>query len=53
MKAIKINITLTDGTLLPFEASGLNYKTAEELATLLKTQLGLTNETCPPDRCTL
>ena len=37
MKAIKINITLTDGTLLPFEASRLNYKTAEELATLLKT----------------
>ena len=36
MKAVKINITLKDGTQLPFEASGLTSKSAEELATVLK-----------------
>ncbi len=39
MRFVKINITLKDGTLLPFEASGLTYKSAEELASVLKTTM--------------
>ena len=36
LKAVKIEITLKDGTELAFEASGATFKSAEELATVLK-----------------
>jgi len=36
MKAVKIEITLKDGTELAFEASGATFKNAEELAAVLK-----------------
>ncbi len=36
MKAVKIEITLKDGTELAFEASGATFKSAEELAGVLK-----------------
>jgi hypothetical protein len=39
MKSVKINIALRDGTLLPFEASGLTFKSAEELASVLKNTI--------------
>jgi hypothetical protein len=36
MKAIKIEITLKNGTERAFEASGETFKSAEELGTVLK-----------------
>jgi hypothetical protein len=36
MKALKIEVTLKDGTVLPFEASGFTYKSAEEFAAVLQ-----------------
>ena len=39
IKVVKITITLKDGSVLPFEASGVTYKSAEEFASVLKSTL--------------